>query len=78
MSSIDIFGGKLNMYMEVLGGPFQKYFSSFTIAVILIAQNTNSFFDYMLVRPYSFHCKFTKCPNEHICELFCKPESLII
>lgn len=48
----------------------------FTIAVILIAQNTNSFFDYMLVRPYSFQCKFTKCPNEHICELFCKPQNV--
>lgn len=63
-------------------GPFQEYFfffvdtRYFTIAVILIAQNTNSFFDYMLVRPYSFQCKFTKCPNEHICELFCKPQNV--
>lgn len=42
----------------------------------MIAQNINSFFDYMLVRPYSFQCKFTKCPNEHICELFCKPQNV--
>lgn len=79
LPSINFLGEmKLNVYMEVLGGHFKSIFLLwyFTIAVILIAQNINSFFDYMLVRPYSFQCKFTKCPNEHICELFCKPQNV--
>lgn len=81
LPSISFLGDiELNVYMEVLGGHFKSIFlvdtRYFTIAVILIAQNTNSFFDYMLVRPYSFQCKFTKCPNEHICELFCKPQNV--
>lgn len=50
----------------------------FTIAVILIAQNTNSFFDYMLVRPYSFQCKFTNVPMNIFVNYFVNPKTLII
>lgn len=81
LPSISFFGDiELNVYMEVLGGHFKSIFLCWYKILHNCCHTDCPEYKFILwlhaSQTVSFQCKFTKCPNEHICELFCKPQNV--